>query len=313
MRRTMICGLCAAAVILFVHSAKAKTFHSISMSVGSSSTSMRSSGRVTSCDDIDVSYDRWRHVARSEQTLTIPGGTAVIAHLHGSNGVTVYHGSSANYTVHACKSAAANGDRNGDEQLAAISVTAHNGEISVNGPNESDERWNVYLIIEAPAEVSMDLSAENGPVELRDVSGKIKAHAENGPVGLDHCAGDIEGYARNGPVSFRGSGGNLKLHTDNGPLSIRLEGRQWAQGSLEGRTQNGPVSVSLEQGYTSGVVVESNGNSPFQCRADACGQAQRTWDDQVRRVEIGSKPVMVRLSTENGPVSVQSGRDREDQ
>ncbi len=246
---------------------------------------------MTSCDDIDVSYDRWRHVARGEQTLSIPGGTAVIAHLHGSNGVSVFHGSTSNYIVHACKSAAADGDRNGDEQLAAISVTAQNGEISIHGPREGDDRWNVYLIIEAPPVVSMDLSAENGPVELRDVSGKIKAHAENGPVGLDHCAGDIEGYTRNGPVSFRGSGGNLSLHTDNGPLSIELEGRKWEQGSLEGRTQNGPVSVSVEQGYASGVVVESNGNSPFRCKAEACGQAQRTWDDEFRRVEIGSKPV----------------------
>jgi hypothetical protein len=307
MRRGLICGLCAAAAIFFAHSVRANSDHSTSIS------SMRSGGHVTTCDDIDVSYDHWRHVSRSEQTLTIPGGTAVIAHLHGSNGVSVYHGSSANYTVHACKSAAADGDRTGEELLAAISVQAQNGEISINGPRQDDDRWNVYLIIEAPPTVSLDLSAENGPVELRDVSGKIRAHAENGPVGLEHCGGDIEGYTRNGPVSFRGSGGNLNLHTDNGPLSIELEGRQWAQGSLEGRTQNGPVSVSVEQGYSSGVVVESNGNSPFHCRADACGQAQRTWDDEFRRVEIGSKPVVVRLSTQNGPVSVQSSRDRDDQ
>ncbi len=309
MRRGFICGLCAAAAIFFAVPVKAGTHARNS----SSTSSIRSHGHVTSCDDIDVSYDRWQHVSRSEQTLSIPGGTAVIAHLHGSNGVSVFHGSGPNYIVHACKSAAADGDRNGDEQLAAISVTQQNGEISISGPRQEDDRWNVYLIIEAPPVVSLDLSAENGPAELRDVSGKIKAHAENGPVGFDHCAGEIEGYTRNGPVSFRGSGGNLSLHTDNGPLSIELEGRKWEQGSLEGRTQNGPVSVSVEQGYTSGVVVESNGNSPFRCKAEACGQAQRTWDDEVRRVEIGSKPVVVRLSTENGPVSVQSSRDRDDQ
>jgi hypothetical protein len=271
-----------------------------------SHSSWESDGPVTSCDQIDVSFGEWEHVARAEQSLTIPGGTALVAHLTHANGVSVFRGSGANYTVHACKAAAADGDGGADARVNAISVTAQNGEISVKGP-DAGNRWVAHLIIETPATVSLDLSTENGPLALRDISGKIRAHAQNGPVSLDHCSGDIEANTENGPLSFRGSGGRLNLRTDNGPLSIHLEGDHWSEGQLEGRTENGPVSVSVAHGYGSGVVVESDGYSPFSCAS--CENTQRTWDDRVRRVELGSHPVVVHLSTTNGPVAVSTSRN----
>ena len=41
--------------------------------------------------------------------------------------------------------------------------------------------------------------------------------------------------------------------------------------------------------FRSGVVVESEGRGPVSCRAEACRQARRTWDDEDnRRIELGS-------------------------
>lgn len=273
------------------------------------SSTWTSDRAATSCDQIQVNFDDWAHVARGEQTITVPGNSQLTAHMSGPNGVSVFRGSGSSYTVHACKFAAADRDSRGEDRLAAISVTENHGEISVKGPGQGEDRWVVHLIVEAPATANVDVSSENGPVALRDVSGKIRAHAQNGPVSLEHCTGDIDATTENGPLSFRGSGGHLNLRTDNGPLSVALEGNHWEEGQLEGRTENGPVSVSVAQGYSSGVIVESDGYSPFSCKSGACENAQRTWDDHVRRVEIGSKPVVVRLSTTNGPVSVGTSRD----
>jgi hypothetical protein len=56
--------------------------------------------------------------------------------------------------------------------------------------------------------------------------------------------------------------------------------------------------------------VESRGHGPINCRAEGCAQFWRNHDDdndddEPRRIELGSGPVSVRLSTVNGPVTVK--------
>jgi hypothetical protein len=42
------------------------------------------------------------------------------------------------------------------------------------------------------------------------------------------------------------------------------------------------------------------------CRAEVCRQARRTWDDSDnRRIELGSGPTVIHVSTVNGPLSVR--------
>ena len=68
------------------------------------------------------------------------------------------------------------------------------------------------------------------------------------------------------------------------------------------------MSLSIPSGYGSAAVVESAGRSPFQCRGEGCGSARKTWDDDSsRRLEVGEGPVLVRVATVNGPVSVRTG------
>jgi len=64
------------------------------------------------------------------------------------------------------------------------------------------------------------------------------------------------------------------------------------------------VTVSIPSGYQSGVVVESEGHSPFQCQASVCSEGRKTWEEDVKRIEFGNGPAVVRVSTVNGPVSV---------
>jgi hypothetical protein len=87
---------------------------------------------------------------------------------------------------------------------------------------------------------------------------------------------------------------------------VKLDGGSWVGGSLDAHSHNGPLSVKVPNDYRSGVIVESDGHGPMSCRAEACRQARRPWDDDSpRRIELGSGPTAVRLSTENGPVSVR--------
>ena len=116
----------------------------------------------------------------------------------------------------------------------------------------------------------------------------------------------ITAEAHNGPISFKGGSGVVKLDAQNGPITVKLDGDSWLGGSLDAHSHNGPMSVKVPNDYRSGVVVESDGRGHVSCHAEACRQARRTWDDETpRRIELGSGPTVVRLSTVNGPVSVK--------
>jgi hypothetical protein len=125
-------------------------------------------------------------------------------------------------------------------------------------------------------------------------------------VSLRRSSGDIEVRTTNGPIHFEGGSGKVHLEAENGPLSVHLQNSAWTGGELEGRTQNGPVHLDLAENYTSGVLVATAGHSPVHCGEEACRNARRNWDDDGKTIAWGADHPVVRLSTENGPVSIGS-------
>jgi hypothetical protein len=306
-----IAGACGAALLLAAAGIQASQ-PQLNVRMKNVSGTTSSHGSIRQCSDLEVSFERGARVAHSEQTITIPHASAPVlrAHLSGASGMTIFTGTGADYSVTACKFAAATYASSSNENLDAIHVTVQNGELQTKIPE--DDNWLLYLIIQAPSGADLDVSTRNGPMELRDLSGKITAHVENGPLSLTHCTGEVDGSAINGPLSVNGSSGRMHVRTENGPLSVRLEGNRWENGGIEGSTQNGPLDLGVTAGYLSGVLVKSDGYSPMSCRAAACSEAQRTWDDNSRRIEIGKQPVVIHLSTHNGPVSVNSRTSSDD-
>jgi hypothetical protein len=278
-------------------------------------------GPVDDCSQLRVTFDH-DEAARAEESLAVPSGKTLRLRAPSNSGIYVHGSDARDFSVTACKAAAV------PQDLARISVAYENGELALRGPESGD--WLVYLIVRAPRAASLDLEVSNGPLSVRgisgsvtaraqngplafsDSSGSIKAEARNGPISLKQCTGTVDAQAVNGPISISGSGGDTNIQTQNGPISVRLSGTRW-DGRLEAQASNGPLSLSIPDGYRSGVRVESSGRSPFQCRARACAEARKNWDDDARRVEFGdtASPV-VRLSTVNGPVSIRSDRSDED-
>jgi len=264
---------------------------------------------VAGCSQIHMNFDD-RETVRGEQHLTIPSseGQTLSVRAAENGGIRVIGGSGSEYDVTVCKAAAGHDRESAQGRLAAISASVHGSELSVSGPGGGD--WTAYLIVRAPRNAAMDLAAHNGPISLRNLGGAVKAHSVNGPISLKECSGNIQATTENGPISLTGSGGKLRLETQNGPISVDLSGSQWQADGLEARTENGPLSLKVPAGYEPGVRVEASGHSPMRCSAAVCGQAQRTWDDEHRFIELGSSAPAVRMSTVNGPVSVEaSGKD----
>ena len=270
-------------------------------------------GPVTSCDQLRVTYDG-REAVTDEQDFTLT--KAQVAHLDirppRNGGAYVQGGDREDYLIKACK--AVRGDRPGtspERDLKAIHVSVDGNRVTASGPEEEND-WIVYFLIQAPRNSApLDLEAHNGPLGLRDVNGQVEVRTENGPISLRDCPGHIRAHAQNGPIDFTGSAGDLRLEAQNGPIEVRLTGKEWHGAGLEASTENGPLSLRIPDDYASGVHVESRGYSPFTCEARACESARGTWGREHHGISLGNKEAVVRMSTVNGPVSIESARDRD--
>jgi hypothetical protein len=254
----------------------ASRHHSVSISDGHKQP-------VTDCSDLRIRFDERDAVVRSEErTLTKSEAPSLEIRPHTNGGVQIVGWEKDTYSVTACKAASGSG---------------------------ADADWAVYLLIRAPKSAVLDLETKNGPISLYDVDGKLRARAHNGPISLKNFSGEADITAVNGPISLEGTNGNVRVHTENGPISVALTGTKWNGAGLSADAQNGPLTLSVPKGYQSSFVVESRNYSPVSCKASICENARKTWDDNNRRIEYGSMPAMIRLSTVNGPVSVRDSKE----
>jgi len=253
-----------------------------------------------SCSDLTMEYDD-RPVERAEATKTIPvsAGKPLRVEAAQNSGVWVRGTDRSDFRVTLCKGAEMKAD------LDAIRFSQEGDALTVDGPGSRD--WVGYLLIEAPRSAGIEVSSGNGPVSVDGLSGRVVLRSQNGPISIERSSGDIDARAQNGPIAVEGAGGRLRLATQNGPIAVALSGASWKGDGLEAEAVNGPLSLAVPDGYKSGTLIETRGRSPFSCRGGACAVVRRTWDDEHKRLELGDGPVVVRLSTENGPVSIHTG------
>jgi hypothetical protein len=304
-----VISLLGPAVLLFVAAARGESSVNVSIDADRG---------IDTCRDVRIRYDS-REAARAEDSFTMSATAAPLrVRLPENSGILVTGGKRDGFAVTVCKAA-----RRADA-LEGIHVSPDGSGLAFQGPSPGD--WMVFLIVRAPRGASLDLEAKNGsiavhdvsgrvtarttngPITLEDCSGPLDANAVNGPISLERCSGAGEARAVNGPIDFSGSRGTYRLDTQNGPISVALEGDRWEGGKLNAHAINGPLNLKISDGYRSGVRVEMLGHGPVSCPSSVCRSARKAWDDDSRTIEFGdsgSDPA-VRLSTENGPVSVES-------
>lgn len=243
------------------------------------------------CSRFNAIYDHYV-TARAVRHATLPVSVGRLEiRPDGNGGVTIEGGSGSEYSITACVSAG--GPNVADAQAAADSVQIHveGSRVSATEPDHLTlagarlGNWNVQFVIETPRNADVSVVTNNGPISVSGVSGRFDVRA------------------RNGPISVRASQGDIDVETQNGPISIELSGRRY-DGHLTARANNGPLSVTVPDDFSSGVEISSSSHSPWSCSRAACGVGSRDWDDRGRSLRLGSDPVVVRVSTNNGPVSV---------
>jgi DUF4097 and DUF4098 domain-containing protein YvlB len=294
MRRALQLSLLGVFSVL-THSAYAYDGHHSGLSV---STDDR---EVTSCDQLEIRAGN-REIARSEERLSLPQTSSVVRVEAAENGgMYVYGWDRQDFGVLNCKAAASDERTTAEYKLQQIKTSSEGGHLTVSGPEDGD--WTSYLIIHAPRSSSLSLTGMNGPISISDLSGKVEVHNTNGPFAIKNSAGEITAEVVNGPIAYAGNGGDVHLHAQNGPIAVKLIGTSWRGKGLEAESMNGPMSLKLQNNYTSGVLVQTRGYSPFDC--SGCEGARKDFDGHNKSVQFGSGTPLVRLSTVNGPVSIK--------
>jgi hypothetical protein len=268
------------------------------------------SGRVNleaaDCSRINQMYGDYE-VARAEQHTSVPVGAPLELRPDANGGVKIERGSGSAYQITAC--IAAGGRTAAEAQIAvdAVRLVTEGNRVRVTGGPDSSTRvrsWSVQLIVLAPDGASIEAETSNGPIGVSGANGTFALRASNGPISLNEVTGDVKARASNGPISVRGSRGEFDVETSNGPISVELGGTRW-DGHLTARAANGPLTLTVPSNFQSGVEVSSSYQSPWNCRAAACNQGNRDWDERSRSLKLGSDPVVVKLSTVHGPVTIR--------
>ena len=124
-----------------------------------------------------------------------------------------------------------------------------------------------------------------------------------GRSALDDVSGTVDARASNGPISVEGGSGEFNVETANGPIQVRLAGRRW-DGHLDARAANGPLTLQraaeLPVGRRDLLVVSLAVELPRR-RPAATAIATGT---SARAASLGVDPVVVKLTTVNGPVTI---------
>jgi hypothetical protein len=258
------------------------------------------------CSQINTMYGDYE-VGRAEQHATVPlsAGTLEVRP-EWNGGVRIERGTGAAYGITACIGAGARTRAEAQAAADNVRLVIDGSRVRVTGTGDSGSRIrssSVQLIVTAPDGSNIDAETANGPIGVSGFSGTLTANASNGPIALNDVTGTVKARAANGPITIDGGRGEFSVETANGPIQVRLSGRRW-DGHLDARASNGPLTLSVPPGYQSGVEVTSSYHSPWSCRAEACRTGYRDWDERTRTLRIGGDPIVVKLSTVNGPVTV---------
>jgi hypothetical protein len=264
--------------------------------------SARPDEMVASCAELHVTFDHQEAVVQSEErTITKADAPTLRVAAESNGGVQIQGWDGDAYSVTLCKAVEAG--RDAETRLGQIHLSFEGGQLGVVGPSSHD-RWSGHLLIRAPKAATLEVVAKNGPLSVHNVNGQVKVRSQNGPVTISGCSGELDLTAQNGPLTLEGNRGKQMVSAQNGPVNVSLSGDAWEGEGLEAHATNGPIRLEIPSGYRSGVVLESEGRSPFECNGAVCSEGRRTWDDEHKRMEFGASPAVVRVSTVNGPVSV---------
>jgi hypothetical protein len=234
------------------------------------------------CENRGNQSGRVTHCEMREQSVAFAGRLSVDAGTNG--GVSVKGWDSAGVLVRARVEAQAGEEGAAAALGAQVRVDVSAGQVSASGPAQShDANWTVSYEIFVPRRGDLNLKANNGGINISDVSGNIQFQTMNGGVTLKRLAGDVEGT------------------TTNGGLIVELAGARWDGAKLDARTTNGGVNISMPENYSAHFETATvNGHLNLDFPMTVHGEIGRRL-----ATDVGSGGATIHVETTNGGVNVK--------
>lgn len=273
-----------------------------------STTSNRDSVSDSCSDRMRMGFAFKSHV-EDESTITLPNQPLRIE-AQRNGGVQVTTWDQPGFSIKLCKQAASDTESRAREILQETQISVKGSSVSVAAPKSSDD-YSVatVLVVKAPRDAVVSLSAHNGGISLTGFTGTAEAEAVNGGISMHRSSGKLTAKARNGGITVSDCGGEVSVTVQNGGVTVALPER-WEGKGLEANLQNGGLTLSVPKNFSAGLEVNSLNRVHFVCQASACEGAEQSAEDGHSILRIGGANPQIRATTGNGSVTIH---DRDDQ
>lgn len=233
----------------------------------------------------DYSRD-WQVQHCETRVITLAKGGTITVDPGENGGVTVEGWSRDSIEVHARIQTQGASDEDAAALARDMKVVTSGARIGAEGPPSGRRRsWSVSFVIYAPRRSDLRLDTQNGPIGVRDVTGRMALTAYNGPVSLD------------------GVGGDVRARTTNGPIDIELTGERWEGVGLDAETTNGPVNLAIPESYSARLEFGTV-NGPMSIGFPLTVTIQGRVGRRITTT-LGAGGALVRAVTTNGPVEIR--------
>ncbi|MEO0740029.1 MAG: hypothetical protein AAF089_00335 [Bacteroidota bacterium] len=149
------------------------------------------------------------------------------------------------------------------------------------------ELVDVSYRLRLPRHTELDLSTQNGGIDVRGMVGTTRYRTVNGGVDLTDLGGDVSGT------------------TLNGSAQVRLTGTTWVGEGLDVHVVNGTLSLSLPEAYSASLDAQvTNGDLDYGIPTPT-PSATDILERRVAKLSLGDGGPLVRLRTQNGRLAIK--------
>jgi hypothetical protein len=186
---------------------------------------------------------------------------------------------SARLTI--CRFAAAASREQALRVLSGISISHANNHIEAAGPQiDQTQAWWVNMTLYVPRGTFVDVRAKGGGVNIRNVTGRIKAFSTSGGISVVQSTGKFVLSSETGGITLDRVSGRAEAFSRSGSIALKVSAA--AKPNVEARTAAAHILCALKD----------------------CNTGLGKWAANRRALTLGTAPPDFRLTTSGSPIMI---------
>src|SRR5688572_18743675 len=131
-------------------------------------------------------------------------------------------------------------------EIVASVVISEGNRLRASGPEgqgnpwRGNQWWTVDYDVQVPRGTELTVTAINGEVAIRELSGDVSVEAVNGEIAISDVSGDVSAGVVNGDITISEVSGDISVEAVNGGIELER-----VSGSVDGSSVNGRIEVTL--------------------------------------------------------------------